>query len=171
MKKAITLLFEDNKFEKIVIVRPAVEAGTNPLGYLKGGLLEKMEPYVAPSFYLLNKIIGKEATDNLRNEEIVSVMALNYLRGHSIDNTILISEESQNCSVLDIKLLLTRIGFNSKFFISGDIEQTDKFKDWHQSGLFDALERFKDLPKIGMFEFGIKDVVRNPIITEILKRY
>jgi len=70
-----------------------------------------------------------------------------------------------------MKLLLTRIGFNSKFFISGDLEQTDRYKDKRQSGLWDAIEKFKDLSDVGVFEFDNKDVVRNPLISKILKRY
>ena len=93
------------------------------------------------------------------------------MRGMNIDNTILIFEEAQNSSPNQMKLLLTRIGFNSKFFISGDLEQSDKFKDKTKSGLYDAKERFTDMKDIGIFEFGIDDIVRNPLITEILNRY
>ena len=93
------------------------------------------------------------------------------MRGMNIDNTILIFEESQNSSPNQMKLLLTRIGFNSKFFISGDIEQTDRYKDKKQSGLYDAIQKFKDVKDVGVFEFGDEDVVRNPIITKILKKY
>jgi len=97
--------------------------------------------------------------------------ALAYMRGWNVDNSILIFEEAQNATVSQLKLLVTRIGFNSKFFISGDLEQSDKFKDKTKSGLYDAKERFKNMKGIGLYEFGIEDVVRNPIITEILKRY
>jgi phosphate starvation-inducible PhoH-like protein len=89
----------------------------------------------------------------------------------NIDNTILIFEESQNSSPNQMKLLLTRIGFNSKFFISGDIEQTDRYRDKKQSGLYDAIQKFKNISDVGVFEFGDEDVVRNPLITKILKRY
>jgi phosphate starvation-inducible PhoH-like protein len=84
---------------------------------------------------------------------------------------ILIFEESQNSTPAEMKMLLTRIGFNSKFFISGDVEQSDKFRKKELSGLYDAIIRLNDVNKIGMFEFHINDVVRNPIIKEILKRY
>ena len=93
------------------------------------------------------------------------------MRGMNIDNTILIFEESQNSSPNQMKLLLTRIGFNSKFFISGDIEQTDRYRDKKQSGLYDAIKKFNDVHDIGVFEFGDGDVVRNPLISKLLKKY
>lgn len=171
MKKAIDLLWnEDNKYEKIIIVRPAVEAEEH-LGALPGNLEEKLDPYIYPSYYLLNKIIGKESREKLIQEGFIEVAALAYMRGWNVDNTILVFEEAQNATPSQIKLLVTRIGFNSKFFISGDLEQSDKFKDRTKSGLYDAKERLKTIKDIGIFEFNINDVVRNPLITEILKQY
>lgn len=171
MKKAVDLLWnEDNKYEKIIIVRPAVEAEEH-LGALPGNLEEKLDPYVYPSFYLLNKIIGKECREKLMQEGFIEVAALAYMRGWNVDNSILVFEEAQNATPSQIKLLVTRIGFNSKFFISGDLEQSDKYKDKTKSGLYDAKERLKNVKDIGIFEFDINDIVRNPIITEILKQY
>ena len=93
------------------------------------------------------------------------------MRGMNIDNSILIFEEAQNSTPSQMKLLLTRIGFNSKFFISGDIEQTDRYKDKTQSGLYDAMTRFADLPEVGTYNFDTKDIIRNPIISKILNKY
>jgi phosphate starvation-inducible PhoH-like protein len=171
MKKAVDLLWDDtNKYEKIIIVRPAVEA-EEKLGSLPGGIEEKLDPYIYPSYYLLNKIIGKEAREKLKEEEFIEIAALAYMRGWNVDNTILVFEEAQNTTPSQMKLLLTRIGFNSKFFISGDLEQSDKFKDKTKTGLYDAKMRLQDLGNVGVFEFDNKDIVRNPIIGEILKRY
>ena len=171
MKAAVDLLMDtNNTYEKLVIVRPAVEA-EEKLGSLPGNLEEKLDPYIFPSYYLLNKIIGKDAREKLKDAEIIEVFALAYMRGMNIDNTILIFEESQNSSPNQMKLLLTRIGFNSKFFISGDIEQTDRYKDKKQSGLYDAIQRFKNINDVGVFEFGDDDIVRNPLISKILKKY
>ncbi len=172
MKKAADLLWDsDNKYEKIIIVRPAVEA-EEKLGSLPGTLEEKLDPYIFPSYYLLNKIIGKDSREALKNEGFIEVIALAYMRGWNVDNSILIFEEAQNATIGQMKLLLTRIGYNSKFFISGDIEQSDKFKDNKtKSGLYDAKQRLQDVKGIGVFEFGMADIVRNPIITEILQRY
>jgi len=171
MKRAVDLLYDDsNKYEKIIIVRPAVEA-EEKLGSLPGGLEEKLDPYIYPSYYLLNKIIGKEAREQLKDEGFIEVAALAYMRGWNVDNTILVFEEAQNATPAQIKLLLTRIGFNSKFFLSGDLEQSDKFKDKTKSGLYDAKKRLGDVKGIGVFEFNNEDIVRNPIISEILDRY
>jgi phosphate starvation-inducible PhoH-like protein len=171
MKRAIDLLWDDkNKYEKIIIVRPAVEA-EEKLGSLPGGLEEKLDPYIYPSYYLLNKIIGKDAREKLKDEGFIEIAALAYMRGWNVDNTILVFEEAQNTTPSQMKLLLTRIGFNSKFFISGDLEQSDKFKDRTKTGLYDAKVRLGDLPNVGIFEFDDRDIVRNPIITEILRRY
>ena len=171
MKKAVELLWdENNKYEKIIIVRPAVEAEEH-LGSLPGGLEEKLDPYIYPSYYLLNKIIGKEARESLKDNGYIEVAALAYMRGWNVDNTILVFEEAQNATPSQIKLLLTRIGFNSKFFISGDLEQSDKFKDKTKSGLYDAKKRLDGINGVGIFEFGAQDIVRNPIIGQILERY
>ena len=171
MKRAVDLLYDDsNKYEKIIIVRPAVEA-EEKLGSLPGGLEEKLDPYIYPSYYLLNKIIGKEAREELKDQGYIEVAALAYMRGWNVDNTILVFEEAQNATPSQIKLLLTRIGYNSKFFISGDLEQSDKFRDKTKSGLYDAKTRLGDVNGIGIFEFGMQDIVRNPIIGEILNRY
>ena len=171
MKAAVDLLIDpNNSYEKIIIVRPAVEA-EEKLGSLPGNLEEKLDPYIFPSYYLLNKIIGKEAREKLKEVEVIEVFALAYMRGMNIDNSILIFEEAQNSTPNQMKLLLTRIGFNSKFFISGDLEQFDRHKDKTQTGLWDAISKFKDLNDVGVFEFNPNDVVRNPLISKILKRY
>lgn len=171
MKKAVDLIYdENNKYEKIIIVRPAVEA-EEKLGSLPGGLEEKLDPYIYPSYYLLNKIIGKDARERLKDEGIIEIAALAYMRGWNVDNTILIFEEGQNATPSQIKLLVTRIGYNSKFFISGDLEQSDKYKDKTHSGLYDGKKRLGSIKGIGIYEFTNKDIVRNPIIGEILKKY
>lgn len=171
MKCAVNLLADpDTPYEKIIIVRPAVEA-EEKLGSLPGGVEEKLDPYIFPSYYLLNKIIGKESRERLKDIEAIEVFALAYMRGMNIDNSILIFEEAQNSTPSQMKLLLTRIGFNSKFFISGDLEQFDRHKDKTHTGLWDALQKFQNLDDVGTFEFSPNDVVRNPLISHILKRY
>jgi len=171
MSAAVQLLLdESNSYEKIIIVRPAVEA-EEKLGALPGNLEEKLDPYIFPSYYLLNKIIGKEAREKLKEYDVIEVFALAYMRGMNIDNSILIFEEAQNSTPSQMKLLLTRIGFNSKFFISGDIEQTDRYKDKTQSGLYDAMNKFSDLDEVGTYDFKNEDIIRNPIISKILKKY
>ena len=172
MKAAIDLIANPSTpYEKIIIVRPAVEA-EEKLGSLPGNVEEKLDPYIFPSYYLMNKIIGKETREKLKELDIIEVFALAYMRGMNIDNSILIFEEGQNASPSQMKLLLTRIGFNSKFFISGDVEQSDKYKNKTQSGLWDVIEKFRDSGDISVFEFKDKnDIVRNKLITKILEKY
>ena len=171
MSAAVQLLMDEtNSYEKLIIVRPAVEA-EEKLGSLPGNLEEKLDPYIFTSYYILNKIIGKEVREKLKEADIIEVFALAYMRGMNIDNSILIFEEAQNSTPNQMKLLLTRIGFSSKFFISGDLEQTDRYKDKKQSGLYDAITRFNFISDIGTFEFNDKDIVRNPLISKILQKY
>jgi len=172
MKAAIDLLADpETPYEKIIIVRPAVEA-EEKLGSLPGNVEEKLDPYIFPSYYLLNKIIGKESREKLKEIDVIEVFALAFMRGMNIDNSILIFEEGQNATPSQMKLLLTRIGFNSKFFISGDVEQSDKYKNKTHSGLWDAIEKFRDSDSISIFEFkDKKDIVRNPLISRILDKY
>ena len=172
MKAAVDLISDPaSPYEKIIIVRPAVEA-EEKLGSLPGNVEEKLDPYIFPSYYLLNKIIGKEVREKLKEIEVIEVFALAIMRGMNIDNSILLFEEGQNASPSQMKLLLTRIGFNSKFFISGDIEQSDKYRDKKQSGLWDAIEKFRGSGDIAVFEFtDKKDIVRNPLISKILTKY
>lgn len=171
MKCAVDLLSDpETPYEKIIIVRPAVEA-EEKLGSLPGGVEEKLDPYIFPSYYLLNKIIGKDVREKLKEIEAIEIFALAYMRGMNIDNSILIFEEAQNSTPSQMKLLLTRIGFNSKFFISGDLEQFDRHKDKTHTGLWDALHKFTNMEEIATFEFKPEDVVRNPIISRILKKY
>ena len=171
MKAALDLLADpETPYEKIIIVRPAVEA-EEKLGSLPGNVEEKLDPYIFPSYYLMNKIIGKENREKLKDADVIEVFALAFMRGMNIDNSILIFEESQNSTPNQMKLLLTRIGFNSKFFISGDLEQTDRYKDKKQSGLYDALQRFSGIQDIGIYDFKNAKNVRNPLISEILVKY
>lgn len=171
LKKAVDLIYDlDNKYEKIIIARPPVVAGTE-IGHLPGDLTTKLDPYVLPSYYLLKKIVGPKELDELKELGVVEIVSISHLRGYNIDNSILIIEEAQNTTPIEMKLILTRIGFNSKFFITGDVEQTDKFKDKTKSGLYDAKKRLDSVKDIGIFEFNVDDIVRNPLIGVILNRY
>lgn len=171
MKAAMDLLADpSNSYEKIIIVRPAVEA-EEKLGSLPGNVEEKLDPYIFPSYYLMNKIIGKESREKLKDMDVIEIFALAYMRGMNIDNSILVFEEAQNSTPNQMKLLLTRIGYNSKFFISGDLEQFDRHRDKTQTGLWDAIKRFTNMNDVGIFEFKDSDIVRNPLITKLLKKY
>ena len=99
------------------------------------------------------------------------MIPLAFMRGINIDNAIVIAEEFQNATPRQVKTLLTRIGYNSKFIISGDLEQSDRYKDTKETGLYDALTRLSDLEEIGVFKFSENDIVRNKVISKILDKY
>lgn len=169
--KALELLKNPKySFNNIVICKPAVPAEED-LGSLPGDIAQKLDPYLYSSMYLFNKVIGEGGTKTLMDSGYITIMGLGYMRGINIDNSIVIAEEFQNASPKQMKTLLTRIGANSKFIISGDLEQSDKFKNSEQSGLYDSIKRLSNVPEIGIFQFEGKDIVRNKIISIILDKY
>lgn len=170
LKSLELLASPDNEFYKIVITTPAVEADEK-LGFLPGDILEKMAPYTYSSIYLFEKIIGKQKVQSLIDAEHIQIMPLAYMRGINVDHSILIAEEFQNSTKRQTKTLLTRIGWKSKFIISGDLEQSDRYKDTSETGLYDALNRLTNMDEIGVFRFEEVDVVRNPVIAKILETY
>ena len=172
--KALALLKDpNNNYQYIYVVTPAVEA-EEKLGYLPGSIEEKLEPYLYSSYHLIDKIIGEKNRRKLIEEGVIRSLALAYLRGMNIDNTLVIFEEAQNSTPKQMKTFLTRIGFNSKFIITGDMEQSDRYKDIKKSGLYEAVNLLKDEKGIGVYKWVIEEdneIVRNPIISRILKRY
>ena len=147
-----------------------MEAEEN-LGFLPGDLKEKMAPFLASSIDIVDKILGKPTRIELEKSEDISAEPLGFIRGKTIDNAILIMEEAQNMSPSQMKTLLTRIGNNSKYVISGDLDQSDKYRNVEQSGLFDAIRKHTNIPEVGIFEFDENDIVRNPIISKFLMNY
>ena len=160
----------NNKFTKIVVSKPAVE-DEEEHGFIPGTIREKMEPYISSTMDNFDNLIGKQNRLALEEAGYLEVQPLAYIRGKSIKNTILLMEEVQNMTPRQVKTLLTRIGENSKFILSGDIEQSDKFKNPKQSGLYDAMHRHRNIPEIGFIEFTEEEIVRNPIISKILANY
>jgi len=166
--KAVHLLFDrDRCYDRIIIIKPAVEA-EEKLGFLPGGVEEKLAPYTFSTLYLLEKLLGRRKVNKLLEQDYIRVMALAYLRGVNIDNSILIFEEAQNCTPRQMKTLLTRIGENSRFIISGDLEQSDRYTNFKDSGLHVAMFCLGGVPGIGVLDFTMDDIVRNPIIGRIL---
>lgn len=169
--RAIELLQnKSNKYNQIRIASAGEGVGKDR-GFLPGTLREKMEAEMGPILSIFDKIIGKKKRLELEEAEILILSPLTYVRGASIDNTILLMEEAQNTSPFELKTLLTRVGENSKFIISGDLDQSDRFKHINQSGLYDVINRHKNIEEIGFISFGIKDIVRNPLICKILSNY
>lgn len=163
-------LYKGGDYEKIYIITPIVEIEES-IGYLKGSLTEKMDPYLYSIYYLIDKIVGEDTRKKLVDNEVIKPLCLSYLRGVNLDNCITVCDEAQNMSIKGIKTLLTRIGYNTKFIISGDINQIDKFKKIEDSGLKFVYEKLNGINRIGFVEFGKEDIVRNPIIGDILDKF
>jgi phosphate starvation-inducible PhoH-like protein len=169
--RAIELLQNtSNQYNKILIINPAVEA-EEKVGYLPGSLREKLDPFVAPSIDIIDKVVGSGKRVKLEEEGIIVVGGLGFIRGKTIDNTILVMEEAQNMSPNQMKTLLTRIGHSTKFIISGDLDQSDRYTDFRKSGLYDAIDKHGKLEPIGTIEFDESEIVRNPLISLILENY
>lgn len=172
MKCALDLISDPKTpYDKIIITRAAVEASDSKLGLLPGTFEEKLMPYVYPSYYIIDKILGRDVRSKLKENNIIEILPISFMRGMTIDNSIVLLEEAQNCTPNELKMFLTRIGENSKFLISGDIEQSDKYKNKSKSGLYDVLTRLEGIDEICIYNFSIDDIVRNKIITKILERY
>jgi len=163
-------LYKSGEYEKIYIITPIVEIEES-IGYLKGSLTEKMDPYLYSIYYLIDKILGEDTRKKLVDTEVIKPLCLSYLRGVNLDNCITICDEAQNMSIKGIKTLLTRIGYNTKFIISGDVNQIDKFKKIEDSGLKFIYDKLNGINGIGFIEFGKDDIVRNPIIGDILDKF
>jgi phosphate starvation-inducible PhoH-like protein len=169
--RAIELLQNvSNPYSKIIICKPAVEA-EEKIGFIPGTEREKLEPHIASSLDILDKMIGQYSRMRLEEKGVLIIQPLGFIRGKTMDNSIIIIEEAQNLSPNQCKAILTRIGNNSKLIISGDIDQSDKYKNLKETGLYDIITRHKNVPEIGFFEFSKADIVRNPIIGKILNNY
>jgi len=170
--KALDLLTNpNNKYKNIIIIKPSVEATSNSLGFLPGNLEEKLDPYLYSIYYIFEKIIGKRRVNKLKERQYIITIALQFARGINIDNSIVILEEAQNISIQDLKLFLTRLGENSIYIINGDSTQSDKFRDGKKSGLYFAIDKFKDIDKVGIYKFEKNDIVRNPLINILLEKF
>lgn len=168
--KALELLANpNNNYQKIYITTPTIDV-EDSIGFLPGTMEDKMEVYLFSTYYLIDKIIGKQNRLKLQELKIIEPMCLSFIRGCNIDNAILIAEECQNMTSPQMKTLLTRIGFNSKFIISGDLEQIDR-KYEKTNGLKDSIDKLGEMEEIGMVTFEKEDIVRNPLISKILSKY
>ncbi len=160
---------EKDQIRRILLVRPAVEAGEK-LGFLPGDLAEKINPYLRPLYDALYEMLGFERVGKLIDRQVIEVAPLAYMRGRTLNNSFIILDESQNTTVEQMKMFLTRIGFGSKAVITGDITQVDLPRGV-RSGLKHTMEVLKDVNGIGFTHFEAKDVVRHTLVQRIVEAY
>lgn len=167
---AIEKLCDKNeKYRKLILTRPAVEACGEEIGFLPGSKEEKLEPYMQPIYDIFFKYgIRKNDVLKMIEEDIIEIMPLAFMRGRSIENSILIAEEAQNMNSQQMEMLLTRYGQGSKFMVTGDITQRDIKR---AVGIEEACELFKDSKKIQFIFFGKDEILRDPIVAEIVDKY
>ena len=156
------------KYKSMVITKPLVEVDGEKMGYLPGDIDEKTAPYMMSLYYNMEQIIGKERLEVLKRAGVVQVIPLAYMRGLTLTDSIVVLDEAQNATPSQIKTFLTRIGNGSKFIVNGDLMQSDiKISN----GLEDSIKRFTGLRRVGFSQFDLDDVVRHPIVAELLERY
>jgi len=160
---------KESKIDGIVIVKPLVEAAGEKIGYLPGDVEEKTAPFMMSFYYNMEQIIGKQRLTVLKENNVIQVIPLAFMRGITLSDKFVILDEAQNATPEQIKMFVTRIGENSKYIIAGDLEQSDIKK--HSSGLEDAIKRFAGIHGVGLASFKEKDVVRHSLVRRLLKRY
>ena len=166
---AAVAAFRERKVNRIILTRPAVEAGER-LGFLPGDLQSKIDPYLRPLYDALYQIMGAESFQKNMEKGLIEVAPLAYMRGRTLDNAFIILDEAQNTTPAQMKMFLTRIGFGSKAVITGDATQKDLAPD-ATSGLDIALKVLRNVEEIGICELTSQDVVRHPVVQKIVKAY
>ncbi len=161
--------FKKGEVSKIILTRPAVEAGES-LGFLPGDLKEKVDPYLRPIYDSLYAILGQGTTDRLIERGVIEIAPLAYMRGRTLEEAFVILDEAQNTTDAQMKMFLTRLGFNSKMVVNGDVTQVDLPGKVH-SGLITAMHILEGIDQIKFVEFSASDVVRHPVVAKIIKAY
>lgn len=161
--------FEKGEVERIVLTRPAVEAGEK-LGFLPGDLSQKVDPYLRPLYDALFDLLGTEKTQRLLERQNIEIAPLAYMRGRTLNSSFVILDEAQNTTPEQMKMFLTRIGFGSRAVITGDSSQIDLPRG-QRSGLMDAANVLRDVRGISITYFTAADVVRHPLVARIVEAY
>lgn len=161
--------FRAKEVNRIILTRPAVEAGEK-LGFLPGDLQQKVDPYLRPLYDALFDMLGAEAFARYQERGSIEVAPLAYMRGRTLDDSFIILDEAQNTTREQMKMFLTRLGFNSKMVVTGDVTQID-LPDGKRSGLTDAMRILRNVPDISINTFTEKDVVRHKLVQDIIKAY
>ena len=160
---------DTEKVRRIILVRPAVEAGER-LGFLPGDLAQKVDPYLRPMYDALYEMLGFDRVARLVEAHVIEIAPLAFMRGRTLNNSFIILDEAQNTTPEQMKMFLTRMGFSSKMVITGDVTQIDLPK--HQrSGLVEAIRILKGIEGIAFVHFKESDVVRHPLVARIIKAY
>lgn len=162
-------LLKQNSVKKIILTRPAVEAGES-LGFLPGDLREKIDPYLKPLYDALYDLLGYESTEACIEKKQIEIAPLAYMRGRTLENACVILDEAQNTTKMQMKMFLTRLGFQSKMIVTGDISQTDLPRN-EKSGFKHAIELLRGMKGLEIIEFENYDVIRHPLVSKILSRY
>ena len=162
-------LLKNHKIKKIILTRPAVEAGEN-LGFLPGDLKEKIDPYLRPLYDALYEMLGKENTEKFIERGIIEIAPLAYMRGRTLEDAFIILDEAQNTTTMQMKMFLTRLGFNSKMVITGDITQID-LRNNVKSGLKQVQEILNGIKEIKFIVMDSTDVCRHPLVQKIIDSY
>lgn len=165
-QQALLEIKNNGVIKKIVLVKSVTTLKTEEIGFLKGSMEEKMEPFMYSFIGNFEKIIGKQLYENLKTEKYIEILPIAYLRGVNIDNAIVIIDEVQNISIDNIRTILTRLGENSKMVFLGDIKQIDS-KNKNNSALKFLVEHFNNVDRINIVEFNKNDIVRHPLIKTI----
>ena len=160
---------ERQEIRRVLLTRPAVEAGEK-LGFLPGDLGQKIEPYLRPLYDALFEMLGFERVQKLMERNVIEIAPLAYMRGRTLNDSFIILDESQNTTVEQMKMFLTRIGFNSKAVITGDITQIDLPRST-KSGLRHAIEVLEKVPELSFNYFDSKDIVRHPVVAKVVQAY
>jgi phosphate starvation-inducible PhoH-like protein len=159
----------DNRVQRLVLVRPAVEAGEK-LGFLPGDLTQKVDPYLRPLYDALYEMLGIEKVMKLIERNVIEIAPLAYMRGRTLNDSFVILDEAQNTTIEQMKMFLTRIGFGSVAVVTGDMTQTDLPRHV-KSGLRDAIEVLRDVDGVAFTFFTARDVVRHPLVQRIVRAY
>ena len=165
---AVSML-KKGQAKRIILTRPAIEAGES-LGFLPGDLKEKVDPYLRPLYDALYDMLGVETVTNYIEKGIIEIAPLAYMRGRTLSDAICILDEAQNTTEMQMKMFLTRLGFNSKMIITGDISQID-LPNGKKSGLITAINILNNIKQIAITKFEKLDVVRHPLVQKILEAY
>ena len=160
---------KNREIGRIILTRPAVEAGER-LGFLPGDMKDKIDPYLAPLYDAMRSMIAPEKFKAYIEQHVIEIVPLAYMRGRTLDNAYLILDEAQNTTDLQMKMFLTRIGVNSKAFITGDVTQIDLPYN-QRSGLCTAIDILRDIEGIAICELNVIDVVRHPLVKKIIDAY